>query len=311
MKKKYSILLLSTVLLLGAAMPVHALQNTTSDMAANRINVIPIPGNHLDPQQKLDYASGITSIVKGFDLNLSNYRFIKMPVASDYFDNISNSAWYSEAFVIAKVRGLDIPKDITSDTPMTREQFAHLLAQAIQLQGDFPVVARYNTITDSSTLKPEYDGSVQLLINLGIPLLDTKLNFYPKSPVTRSVAAGWLNTSMEVIGDMQAQLDGRPLQAYSVSTKLVDEKITEVQVHAQAPHAGYGIRISSIEFDEEQAVAVIYTEVLRPDPNRVYAQVITQVQDTAYIPAGYKIRLAVAKASLNNSPAARSENISR
>ncbi|WP_433943064.1 S-layer homology domain-containing protein [Paenibacillus sp. SN-8-1] len=311
MIKKYSMLLLSTVLLLGAALPASALQDTTPDLTANKINVIPIPGSSLDPQQKLDYASGVTSIVKGFDLNLNTYRFVKMPVASDYFTNISNSAWYSDAFVIAQIRGLDIPKDVASDTIMTREQYAHLLYQAIQIQGDFPIIARYNFITDGSSITPDYNGSIQNLLNMGISLLDTKLNFSPKSPITRSVAASWLNESVEAVKNMHARLDGRPLQGYSLTSKTIDDQITEVRVSAQAPHAGYGLRISSIQYDETNQVAVIYTEVVKPRPTGMYAQVITEVHDTAYIPAGYKSRLAVDEQSTDTGISTESGPVSQ
>ncbi|MNH85755.1 hypothetical protein D3C73_382020 [compost metagenome] len=311
MKKKYSMLLLSTVLLLSAALPVSALQDIAPDITANKINVIQIPGSSLDPQQKLDFASGISSIVKGLELNLDTYRFIKMPVASDYFTNISNSAWYSEAFVIARIHGLDIPKDITADTIMTREQYAHLLYQAIQLQGDFPIIARYNLITDGSNITPDYNGSIQNLLNMGISLLDTKFNFNPKSPITRSVAASWLNESVEAMKKIHAQLDGRPLQGYSLSSKTIDDQITEVRVSAQAPHAGYGLRISSIQYDETNHVAVIYTEVVKPRPTGMYAQVITEVHDTAYIPAGYKIRLAVEEQSTDTGTYTESGHVSQ
>ncbi|RUT35505.1 S-layer homology domain-containing protein [Paenibacillus zeisoli] len=312
MKKKYSMLLLTTVLLLSAALPVSALQDTAPDLTANKINVIQIPGSSLDPQQKLDYASGINSIVKGLDLNLDTYRFIKKPEASDYFTKISNSAWYSEAFVIAQIHGLDIPKDITADTIMTREQFAHLLSQAIQVNEDYSTINRYNTITDEDSITPAYTSSIQNLLNLGISLLDAKLNFNPKSPITRSVAAGWLNESVDATKNLKAQADGRPLQEYALSTKTIDGQVTEVEVSAQAPHAGYGLRISSIRYDQAKKVAVIYTEVVQPRPTGMYAQVITKVRDTAYIPSGYQVKLAVADPNTNTETTATdSGNVSK
>ncbi|MNY20649.1 hypothetical protein D3C86_1541400 [compost metagenome] len=146
---------------------------------------------------------------------------------------------------------------------------------------------------------------------MGISLLDTKLNFNPKSPITRSVAAGWLNESVEAMKKIHAQMDGRPLQEYTLSTKAVDDKITEVQVSAQAPHAGYGLRISSIQFDEENQVAMIYTEVVLPKPTGMYAQVITEVRDTAYIPAGYKVKLAVAEHNTDTETTTDPGNVSK
>ncbi|MNV98802.1 hypothetical protein D3C71_1940940 [compost metagenome] len=56
------------------------------------------------------------------------------------------------------------------------------------------------------------------------------------------------------------------------------------------PHPGYGFRISSIAFEGDQAI--IYTEPTLPDPDKMYPQVITTVQVTAYVDAAFKPVLA-------------------
>lgn len=303
MKQKFSILLLSLIVVMSTAIPASALADVQSDPLTNKINVVQDPGGKFDPQAKLDFASGIAAIVKDSSLSLNGYYFFKAPKASDYFTNIKDSAWYADAFVIAQVNGLSIPKDITADQPMTRELYAHLLAQAIAANGDYPVIARFNIIKDGDSITSAYNNSIQQLLNSGVSLLDDKLNFNPQSPVTKSVAARWLKESVDVMKNIKntKEMDGSPLQDYTLTAKLVDDKVNEITVSAQAPHPGYSLRIFSIVFDQINKQATIFTEVVHPKVGSFYAQVITEVRATTYVPAGFKAVLAVGSTSSSNA----------
>ncbi|GIP23904.1 hypothetical protein [Paenibacillus sp. J22TS3] len=296
MKQKFSMMLLSLVVILGAAIPASALADVnTTEPSAGKLQVIQTPGGKLDPQGKLDYASAITAIVSHFNLSLDGYNFIKEPKVSDYFTKLQDSAWYSEAFIIAQVNGLSIPKDVQADQSMTREQYANLLSQAIHLSGNYPTIMRYNVIKDGDSITPAYMDSIQYLLNSGVSLLDDKLGFNPKSPVTQSLATRWLNESVDFIHRMQDELEasGAPLQDYTLNSQAMDDKINKITVSAAAPSPGYGLQIASISFDHDRKQAIIYTKVVQPKKGSLNAQVITQVSVTTYIPAGYKADLAV------------------
>ena len=66
----------------------------------------------------------------------------------------------------------------------------------------------------------------------------------------------------------------------------VNKDINKVTITAQMPHPGYGLKIGSISFDNE--LAVIHTEVIQPEPDKMYPMVISEVSVSTYIDAAYK-----------------------
>ncbi|MNN45383.1 hypothetical protein D3C81_1597170 [compost metagenome] len=57
------------------------------------------------------------------------------------------------------------------------------------------------------------------------------------------------------------------------------------------PNPGYGLSIDRIEFGKNKT-AVIYFSVTKPDPGKMYPQVISSASAATYLPDGYT---AVAK----------------
>ncbi|WP_223067208.1 S-layer homology domain-containing protein [Paenibacillus caui] len=295
--KSLRMLLLTFLLLLTAAVPAWAFSDTQSDENAAKIDSLKDagiisgePGGKFNPQGSLSYASGVSAIVKGLKLNLDGYKFIRPPKASDSFPNVKDDAWYSNAFVIASVNGLGIPKNVQPNQAMSREVFAHLLSQAINKTGIYPTILKFTEIKDGPSITPAYSSSIQHLLGIGISLLDKDGNFLPKKAISRSTSAGWLFDSIEYVNKMKESenvpVPGKdPLSQYSVSTVKINDKISEVTITAQAPTPGYSLKISSIQFKGDQAV--IYTTVTKPDPGKIVAQVITEVKVTTYISSAF------------------------
>jgi hypothetical protein len=240
------------------------------------------------PKDKLTYAEGVTLLVKGFDLNIDHIRFVKEPKATDYFPNLKDDAWYSQAFIIASLNGLDIPKDVKANDTMTREQFAHHLFKAVQQKGDYAFIEMYMLIEDEADVDKAYMDSIQKLLVSKIATLDSENKFYPKKAITRGDAAGWLYDAIKFVKETtpippQPEL---PTFELKLSVTSVNAEVNKVTVSTQVPHPGYGIRISSIQFEGEQAV--IHVETVLPDPDKMYPQVITDVQVSTYVDAAFK-----------------------
>ncbi|MBW5444739.1 S-layer homology domain-containing protein [Cohnella sp. CFH 77786] len=245
------------------------------------------------PKGELTVAGAVALIVKGMELNLNHIRFIKEPKASDYFTKVKDDAWYAQAFIIASVNGLDIPKDIDPNAKSTREQFAHWLYNAIKLKGDFAWTEMYFSFQDEKQVDSAYMNSIQRLLNGKIAKLDDKNNFRPKQPITRSEAAGMLHRAIEFVKVTPPIEPVDPEMNVLKDVKLTSESLNgdllKVTISAMAPHPGYGIEIAGIDFHGDRAI-VRYRLIL-PDPAAMYAQVVTEVKATTYVSAAFKPEL--------------------
>lgn len=137
-KKPFILIAIMAFMLFTLGQPVMASSNTATQSNTDHIKSLQERGivsgkgiGEFKPNGKLTYASAVTMLVKGFDLNINNIRFIKAPKATDNFPNLKDNAWYSQAFVIAYHNGLEIPSDVKANDYITKEQFAHHLFQAI------------------------------------------------------------------------------------------------------------------------------------------------------------------------------------
>ncbi|MBN2984110.1 MULTISPECIES: S-layer homology domain-containing protein [Cohnella] len=294
--KKSLIWLLSALLVVALSPSVFAFSDTSSSKHADKINALKEKGvisgvgkDKFDPDGELSYAAGISMINKGLDISLARFLFVKAPLASDYFTNVPDDAWYSDAFIVAHINGLEIPQDVKPDQSMTREQFAHHLFLGMEANGAHAYPEPYILIDDEADVNPSYMNSIQkLLISNVASLEDGKFN--PKAPITRGEAAEWLYNAMEFVQNTP-QVDPNPeepdpLADYKLEVKPVNESVSEVTVKATAPHPGYGLRIVSIQFEGDQAI--VFTEPVWPDPEMMYPQVLTEISAVTYVDAKLK-----------------------
>lgn len=288
-----------TGLLFLIGQSVFAFSDTKGDPNADQIDSLQKQGilsggsGHFRPNAKLTYAEGISMLVKGFDLKDDNV-YIKEPKASDYYTKIKDNAWYAPAFIIAHADGLDVPKDVDPSAIMTREQFAHHLFKSIIYKRDIAFIELYMTFDDEAKVTPAYMDSIQKLLIGKIAALDGSNRFNPGSPITRSTAAGWLYNGIQFAKAHDEANNGgeKPGEAYDMKLTVtpVNAKVNEVTVTATVPHPGYGIRIASIAFDGSKAF--VNVEIVQPDPDRMYPQVITDVTAVTYVSSAYQPELA-------------------
>jgi hypothetical protein len=288
-------LLLAALLCFSIAGSASAFQDIQDDPEKQAIELLledgivsGVSNGKFAPQEQLTVGNAVALIVKGLDLSLAQFKFIKEPLASDYFTKVKNNAWYAQAFVIASVHDLGIPKDIDPESPVTKEQFAHWLYKALTTKGDYAWEEIYLLIADEADINAEYMNSIQRLLIGKIAQLDKDGNFLPKKPITRSEAAGWLQRTRTFVKNVKPvePLPQGVLSNVTLKTEKVNEDIVKFVVTAQAPHPGYGIEIANISFEGNKAI-IAYRATL-PDPDTFYVQVITEVKAEAYASARYK-----------------------
>lgn len=298
-KKPLFMIAIIAILVFSLGQTVLAFSDVSKDPNADKINALKEKGilsgyvnGAFKPGESLSYASAVTMIVKGLDLNIDHVRFIRMPLASDNHPNLEDDAWYSQAFVIADFYGLDIPKDVKASDKINREQFAHHLFKAMMTKGDYAFIEIFMLIEDEADVNASYMDSIQKLLISEIVSLDKNQKFNPKQEITRGVAAAWLHDGMKFVKDVPPIEPEPELPAYDMelSVDAVNADINKVTITAQLPNPGYGLKISSISFEGDKAV--LNVEVLLPDPDKMYPQVITEAKVSTYVDAKLKPVLA-------------------
>lgn len=256
------------------------------------------------PKSKLTYAQGLQFIVSGLKLSPQNTTGSK---ASDYFNKVKDNAWYASAFVAAKQSGLSLDKSIDPNAAMTRIQFAHLLTQALQSKGNFPVTLMYANITDGGKLSTAEMNSLQILVNTRLIMLEKNNTFRPNEPVTRAEAAVLIYDAAKFAKEVITPDDSvtAPVNDYEAAVTLekaatgVNKATVTVE---NLPTSGYGLSIERIEFGANQT-AVIYFKVTAPPAGSMNLQVISTASAVTYLPEGYT---AVAKSVTGSASAAAS-----
>lgn len=294
MKKKFVTLVSAAALLCSvSAGSVYAFTDLDSaekepvGALKDRGVVSGIDSQHFAPRGQISFAQSISMIVKGMDLNLDLVRFVKKPEASDYFTNVPNDAWYAEAFIIAKVNGLDIPKDVDPNAKVTREQYANLLLTAMYTKGEFPTVKMFIALADEDQIDIKYQGDIQRLYLHKIAKLGEDRKAYPKREISRGEAATWLYNAIKLV-EAQAEKPKPPQQSdVKVSVEKVNEDVNKVVLSRDMPNPGYGLKIVGIQFQADNT-AVIQYEVTPPNPEMMYPQVITEVMAETYVSSKYK-----------------------
>ncbi|MBC8081272.1 MAG: protease complex subunit PrcB family protein [Gorillibacterium sp.] len=298
-RKSMLILLLTSMLVLAFGSSVWGFSDSSRHQNNDKINALQEsgvlfgePGGKFNAEGKLTYAAGVSMIVKGLNLNLDNIRFIKAPMASDYFTYVKDNAWYSEAFIIAQVKGLELPRDVKPGEAMTREAFAHYLFRAIEANGPHAYIMLFTEIKDEASINPAFSGSIQNLLHSNVIELDANQYFAPKAKISRGVAADWLYNAIQFVKNTPIPDQGmdNPLMDTTITSQAVNPDVNKVTITAQAPHPGYGFRVDKVIYANGQAV--IYLETILPDPDKMYIQVITEIKVVTYIGSEFKPVLA-------------------
>ncbi|OKP83621.1 hypothetical protein A3842_08960 [Paenibacillus sp. P3E] len=274
-----------------------AFSDLKGDPAESKINALHHKGvvngvttDRFAPKSKVTFAQGIQFIVNG--LQLSPQTGSSTVTASTYFDKVKDKAWYASAFLIAKQNGLTLDPTVDPNAAMTRIQFAHLLTQALQSKGNFPVTMMYADISDGGKLSNAEMNSLQILVNTHLVTLDKNNTFRPNDAVTRSEAAVWIYDAAEFARTVIAPDDGtaapsQMMDEGSVTLEKAGDGVNKATITvSDLPNPGYGLTINRIEFGKDKT-AVIYFSITKPAPGRMYPMVISKGTAVTYLPEGY------------------------
>jgi hypothetical protein len=273
-------------LVLGGA-TAYGFQDTQGDPAEAEINALAQAGvinginaEQFDPKGVMTLAQGVQLIVRALDLNIDALRFIKEPVASDYFDHVANGAWYAKAMILAFHNGLSLPRDADPNARLTEGEFVKLLKEGLEAK----------TEADCSGLFPDAADST--------------------APLTRSKAA---KLAAQAMAFLRAPRQDQQQQPVTVTRTKAAEGVDQVTLTwPERPTTGYSVHIEGIDFrdaaSEEnggsasgrsgssgRGTAVIRYSLHKPAPGSINAQLVNDAKATTYIAADCDIELLLVK----------------
>ncbi|MBD7970614.1 S-layer homology domain-containing protein [Paenibacillus gallinarum] len=294
---KTSVVALSLTFAFGGV-SAYAFDDVTSDTQVQMLQALRDQGivkgvssNKFNPAGTLSEAQGIQMIVNAFDLSAGNEK-----------TEPGNLKWYHAAYDAARAEGLSLPAIRDAEEALTREIFANLLFEGINTTGEYPVILLYNHIKDEQEIKPEYISSIQNLLNMKVTSLGDEEQFRPRDTLTRMEAAEMVYQAREFIDrhgsgggtdETPGTVPGSGQQAMvpEVSSQTIDEKTVKVKISLELPNPGYGLEIKDVELSKN-GKAIIKYEIIQPDPNKMYPQVITERSAETNIPSGYTPEVA-------------------
>lgn len=239
-----------------------------------------ITKDHFVPLGKVTGAQGIHMIVKALELK---------PKAGGSLQPSGHTEWYASSLRIAEDNGIKLPKDFAPNAELSREAFADLLMQAINVTGNYPTIKMYIEVADADQMNPDYANSIQTLLLMKIASLDEQGEFHPKQAITRIEAARLVHNAADFVNKYkEAEQDVQDQVSFEV--EKVNEQINKVVLtRAQQPNPGYGIRVAKVEFTGK--TATVYYELLSPEPDKDYIQVITDTKAETYVSSEYQVEI--------------------
>ena len=159
---------------------------------------------------------------RAFQLDYGKIRFIKQPLASDYFGDVNNQAWYSDALVMCAINQIfDSQTNFVPDATVSRIELARAIHRSFNAKDiNIPMILMMPAFNDTQRLNQEDTNAMVFVNNTGIMTGDG-VNFRPSEPVKRGELARVLNRCTELMSidenDNAQELRIRPGQTFTLS----------------------------------------------------------------------------------------------
>jgi len=186
------------------------------------------------PETTVNCAQLAAVLVRTFNLDYGDKRFIKQPLASDYYRDVDNGAWYAGDVVMCAINDIFVKDDnkLDPNRSVSRIEVAQAVKRCFEAK-DIKVIMimmmpEYN---DMKGLTQEETNALVFASNTGIMKGDGDNNFRPRQSVKRAELARILNrcTSMisidqsynnkeyttKVGGSINLSLPGNPTTGFS------------------------------------------------------------------------------------------------
>ena len=144
-----------------------------------------------------------------FQLDFGQIRFIKQPLASDYYGDADNEAWYADSLVMCAVNNIfDTGGDFSPQRPVSRIEIAQAVYRSFNAKGiSVPMIMMMPVYADTQSLTQEEMNAVVFVSNTGI-MKGSNNYFCPESNLTRAELAQVLMRCISLIAINEADNGG-------------------------------------------------------------------------------------------------------
>ncbi len=152
------------------------------------------------PEAVVSHAQLAVVLQQTFQLDYGKIRFIKQPVASDYFGPIENQAWYSDALVMCAINHVfDSSADFVPEASVSRIELARAIDRSFHAKDiNIPTILMMPVFKDTLGLTQEDSNAMVFVNNTGI-MTGNQEYFRPSDPVKRAELASVLKRCQELI----------------------------------------------------------------------------------------------------------------
>lgn len=149
-----------------------------------------------------------TIMANTFNLDYGKIRFVKQPVATDYYRDVADNAWYSDPLVMCAINSIFNPSDyFYPDRSATRLKAAQSIYRSFNAKGiSVPMIMMMPVFGDTASLSQEEMNAVVFVNNTGIMKGYNNL-FRPQDNMTRAEMAVVLMKCVELISANQPDLN--------------------------------------------------------------------------------------------------------
>lgn len=265
-------------------------------------------GQQLRLQDPLTYAEAATLLVRAYASNeWEDVWAIKTLFSADSTDPFSwrnwyhfvqPTAWYAPYVQRLDTLGFRFSRDMRPNDPVPWETYQK--AQYYLLKNLFASKALQST----ALISPK-DLEHQITTEI-TTLFENELNAahsYPANStltITRNDAFERTGLILKRLLDLfQAPIpipgeDENMQTSFQVKEETVEQNtwlkdVKRVIIARDMPNPGYGLAVSRIEFDHPSKKATVYVQIIPPNPNQMYPQVITRRETEAFVPAAYSV----------------------
>jgi len=173
------------------------------------------------PSAMVSKAQLAVVLQRTFQLDYDHIRFIKQPVASDYYQDIPNESWYAEAVIMGAINNI-FPSggNFAPDQAVSRLEVSQALYRSFQAKHiSIPMIMLMPVFEDTAALTQEEMNAVVFVNNTGIMPGDAGL-FRPNMKVQRSDLASVLGRCVDLMA-LGENDSGRESQAPSGKTFII------------------------------------------------------------------------------------------
>ena len=153
------------------------------------------------PDSLVNRAQLAVVLQKTFELDYGDKRFVKQPLASDYYQDVDNQAWYAEAVTLAAINEVfDSNNNFYPQQAVTRIEVARTMHRCVNAKGlNIPMIMLMPYYQDMEGLSQEDTNALVFASNTSLMKGDGQY-WRPHDNITRAELATLINGLVRLLG---------------------------------------------------------------------------------------------------------------